>query len=164
MQILRLVQGKILFDEFDSLELGSNWQVIPDDSSRYSLAERPGFLKAFHGDTNLLLLTDEPDEYVIDIRNEYVPLNGQISAGLSVYKSIDNQLEVLEYYDENQDSSFVYQYLRLERSGSVYTAYGRNTETDAWILVGSGEFHSSGKVGITVKGPSVAGSSEYSVA
>lgn len=163
MQILRLVQGKILFDEFDSLELGSNWQVIPDDSSRYSLSERPGFLKAFHGDTNLLILTNEPDEYVIDIRNEYIPLNTQISAGLTVYKSMDTQLEVLEYLDSTKDESFVYQYLRLERSGQVYTAYGKNTDSDPWELVGAGEFLSSGKVGLTIKGPSVAGSSEFNL-
>lgn len=163
MQILRLVQGKILFDEFDSIELGSNWQVIPDDSARYSLAERPGFLKAFHGETNLLILTNEPDEYVIDIKNEYVPLNGQISAGLTVYKSIDTQLEVLEYLDTTKDASYVYQYLRLERSGNVYTAYGRNNDTSNWELIGSGEFLSSGKVGLTIKGPSIAGSSEYNL-
>jgi hypothetical protein len=163
MQILRLVQGKILFDEFESSDLGSNWQVIPDDSTRYSLTERPGYLKAFHGDTNLLILTNEPDEYVVDIRNEYVPLNAQVSSGLSVYKSIDCQLEFLEYFDSSKDASVVYQYLRLEKDGTVYTGYGRNTDTAPWELIGSGEFESSGKVGLSIKGPSIAGSSDYNL-
>jgi hypothetical protein len=163
MNIVRLTQGKLFFDEFSQESLNSNWTTIPNDALRYSLIERPGYLKMFHDSPDLLVLLDEPDHYIIDIRNEYVPYSDQVQAGLVVFKTLQEKLEILEYYDELKDSSIVYQYLRLEKYGSVYTAYGKNNEEASWELVGSGEFRSAGKVGFIVKGPAVQGSSDYNV-
>lgn len=153
MEIIRIINGMLYNDEFDSTTLNKKWLLIPNDSTRYSLVERSGFLKLFHGNPNLMLLLEEPDsEYVFDLRNEYVPNNELIQAGIIVFKSQDNSLELLEYYDQEQSTLVVYEFLRIERSNGIYTAYGKNTSSDSWELIGSGEFESAGKVGIVLIG------------
>jgi len=163
MNIIRLISGMLFFEEFDSTQLDSRWTVTPNDALRYSLVERPGFLKMFHGIPDLYLLTIEPDNYVVDIKNEYVPINNSIHAGICAYKTMQSQLEVSEYYDETQDAAFVYQFIRLEKDGNVYTAYGKNLDQSSWELVASCEFKSSGKFGMSLKGPQTEGASDYNL-
>ena len=72
MEIIRIIKGMLYDDEFENTTLDKKWLLIPNDSTRYSLVERSGFLKLFHGNPNLMLLLEEPDsEYVFDLRNEY---------------------------------------------------------------------------------------------
>lgn len=164
MNVVRIVKGELFFDEFDSIDLDAKWLMVPNDASRYSLVERPGYLKIFHGNPNIITLINEPaDNYILDMRNEYVPSSATIQAGLIAFKTYDESLELLEYYDETKDASFVYEYLRLERSGNVYTAYGRNSSGGGWELIGSGEFKSSGKVGMVVKGDHFIGAPDLNV-
>jgi len=163
MNTTRLVSGKIFFDDFDSTELNLAWTLVPNDDTRYSLAERPGYLKLFHSDPDVMLLLDEPEKYVLDMKNDYLPLSSLVQSGIVIFREIDNSLEILEYYDEEQDVSFVYEYMRVIKSGNVYTMYGRNTLAANWELVASMEFESAGKIGLICKGPAVAGSSQFQV-
>lgn len=163
MNTVKIVSGKILFDEFDSTNLNDCWTLIPNDPTRYSLTERSGFLKIFHGDPDIMMIMDEPDQYVLDLRNEYVPLNDSCRAGIVVYKDLDNSLEVLEWMDSTKDASYVYEFIRIIKNNNIYTAYGMNTEGGTWDLIGSGEFQSAGKVGLIVRGPSIEGSPDFVV-
>jgi hypothetical protein len=153
MNTVRLIKGEIFFDDFDLINLDSRWTILPQDSSRYSLTERSGFIKLLHGTVDLMMLTDEPGaSYVMDIRNEYVPLEDSDQAGIIIFRTQDDSLELLEYYDPTKDSSIVYEYLRVIKQGSIYTFYGMNTLGGTWELIGSVEYTSAGKVGLIVKG------------
>lgn len=163
MRIIKLVSGMIFNDEFDSTELNSRWDVIPNLPLRYSLIEKPGYLQVYHGSPDLMFLFNEPNKYIMDIRNEYVPQNDGLYAGVIAFKSKDECLEVLEYYDVESSSSSVYEYIRLIKDNNLYTAYGKNHEDSEWQLVGCGEFISTGKAGIVVRGPSISGSSTFSL-
>lgn len=159
MNIIKIVSGILFFDEFDDQNLKLDWLLIPNDSLRYSLVEKPGYLKLYHNTPDLLLLIEETStSYVLDVKNEYVPSDGTVQGGLIVFKATNDNLELLEYYSDTQDESIVYEFLRLEKSNSVYTGYGKNHIMDDWELIGSTEFTGSGKVGITLKGYNIASS------
>ncbi len=153
MNTVRLVRGEIFFDDFTEPTLRDEWTVIPNDELRYSLTERPGFINLYHGSQDLMMLIDEPESYVMDVKNDYVPNTEYQQAGLIAFRGIGDSLEILEYFDVNRDESFVYRYLRLIKELQIYTIYCRNTEWDEWELIGSLEFKSAGKVGLIVKGP-----------
>jgi hypothetical protein len=164
MNLNRISKGELLFDEFNSTSLNSSWLVIPNDPLRYSLVELSSYLKLFHGSTDLMVLTDEPDvSYVLDIKNNYVPQSDGIQAGIVVFKELNDNLEILEYYDVEKSSAFVYEYLRLMKNGSFYTVYARNTEASSWELVASVQFENAGKVGLIIKGPLISGAPEFEV-
>lgn len=164
MTTIRLVRGEIFFDDFDTTTLNERWDVVvPNDFLRYSLTEQPGFIKLFHRDPNFMILTDEPESYVLDMRNEYVVQNGINMAGIIVLREYDNSLEILEYYDLEKDQSFVYQFIRIVKQGDIYTFYGKNIESSEWEMVASVNYQSAGKVGLIVKGPAVAGSPDFQV-
>lgn len=163
MNIKRLVTGALFFDNFDTTTLDEHWDVLPNDSLRYSLVERPGYLKMYHGEQDLYILTEEPENYVLDMRNEYVPLNVLVQSGLVVFRELGSNLEILEFYDENKPSSSIYEYIRLIKQGRTYTIYGRQTSSDDWELIDVTIFDSSGRVGLLCKGPQVSGASIFSV-
>lgn len=163
MNTIRLVKGEIFFDDFNSAELDPRWTLLPNLPERISLVERPGYLKIFHGVPDIMVLMDESDNYILDVKNDYIPLTSLVQSGIIVFRELDQSLEVLEYYDAERSEYYVYEYIRLIKSGNLYTVYGRNTQQDSWELVASLEFQSAGKVGLICKGPSVAGSSHYNV-
>jgi len=157
MIIKRLAKGEIFFDEFNSLSLDPKWIAIPNNPSRYSLSENPGFLTVHHGSEDITFLLDEVEEYVIDMKNDYVPLSSAVQIGLVVYNGPPNNLEFLEYYEITKPPESVYQYLRLIKQNKIYTMYGKNNDITDWELVASVEFTSAGFVGIVCKGPNVPG-------
>lgn len=163
MNTIRLVKGELFFDEFNNENLDERWTMIPFLPSRFSLTTNPGFLQVTHGSEDVMFLIDEPDTYVLDMKNEYVPQNELVQAGLIVFKELGNSLEVLEYYDETKSELSIYEYLRITKSGNVYTIYGRQTNLDAWELVASLEFLSAGKIGLICKGPLTAGTTPFNV-
>lgn len=154
MITVRLSSGKILFEEFTDPTLNrSVWEVKPDNPSRYSLTEQFGSLKLFHGESDAYLLTTEPDEsYVLDMHNTYWPQVDGDQAGLVVYKSETEKLEILEYFDVEKNERFVYEYLRIIKSGDLYSAYGRNLDHEVWELFGTIKILGAGKVGLVIKG------------
>lgn len=164
MNLVRISKGELFFDEFNSSSLNSNWQTIPNDPLRYSLIELDSQLKLFHGIPDFMILTDEPGvSYVFDMKNNYIPLSEGVQAGIVVFKELNDSLEILEYYDIQKDSSFVYKYLRLVKNGSNYTIYAKNTELSSWELIASVKFEDAGKVGLIIKGPLIAGAPEFEV-
>jgi hypothetical protein len=163
MNIIRLTSGKIFFDEFDESVLKTEWKLIPDDNSRYSLVERPGFINIYHGIPNFMMLCDEPSSYILDVKNEYLPNNDLIQAGVIVYSSEEEKLEVLEYFDVAKSSAFVYNYIRVEKSDYIYTIYGKNLIDTPWEFIGAVRFNSSAKVGLLVKGPQTGNAPDFSV-
>jgi len=163
MNVIRLASGKIFFDEFNDAILNTEWQVIPNDSSRYSLVESPGFIKMFHGIPDIMLLHDEPSSYVLDVKNDYVPNSDLIYAGIIVYKTTDQNLEILEYYDVNKQSAFIYNYLRVIKNNNIYVVYGKNLVDTPWEFIGSVKFDSSAKIGLYVKGPQSGSSPDFIV-
>ena len=96
MKIKKVVNGTILFDDFNTDILGEHWQCVPQDTLRVSLLSYPGYLALDHGDPDLLLLTNEPDEYVFELRNNYTPVNYENSAGIIVYRTNDESMLILE--------------------------------------------------------------------
>jgi hypothetical protein len=162
--LIRISKGEIFFDEFNSGVLDNKWTLIPNDSLRYSVDELPNYLKMFHGTPDFMLLLDEPDtKYVMDIKNNYIPLSGAVQAGIIVFRELNNSLEILEYYDVSKDESFVYEYMRLSRNGQIYTVYAKNVITDPWEMLASVQYEGAGKIGLIVKGPNVSGASEFEV-
>lgn len=154
MNTIRLSKGQILFDEFEETTINEAWTLMPNDLLRVSLTERTGYIRLYHGPQDIMLLTDEPDNYVLDLRNEYVPISSQVQSGVVVFGEAGKNLEVLEWYDETKEEYIVYQFIRIIRQGSIYTVYGRNTEVDRWELIASIPYEGSGKIGLIVKGPS----------
>jgi len=153
MNIVKIVSGKIFFDEFDNTELNPKWEMIPYLPQRISTSELSGFLKMYHGNPDVYLLVDEPDnEFVLDIRNNYRPQIHDIYAGIVVFKEPNYNLELLEYYDVSKAETYVYEYMRLVKTKDVYIAYGKNTLSEPWEVLGSGYFYSGKKIGLVVKG------------
>ena len=164
MITVKLVSGKIFFDNFDSTSLKDEWNVVPNDSSRYNLTELDGTLKLLHGSQDVQILIDEaPDSYVIDISNSYVPQASGDMGGIVVVKGKDENLEVLEFYDEEKSEQFVYRYIRLVRVGNIYSAYGRNQDLWAWEYIGSVTLsNENGLVGLILKGDNYSGYVDFS--
>lgn len=156
--LIRLRRGQIFFDDFDDAVLNSSWQVSPNLDTRYSLAEAPGNLTVYHGEEDLKFLVDSADEFVVDLRNDYLPRVDSNQAGLTIYNTDEDSLEFLECYDELKNESFVYQFMRIVKQGDIYNCYGKNDISSKFELIGSVSYKSSGKIGIIVKGPNMAGS------
>lgn len=161
--ITRISSGKIFVDEFESSQLNDKWTVLPNDPLRYNLTEVPGHLVIYHGDTDIMFLVDEPENYVLDVKNDYIPSNSVNQAGVIIYKSAEDNIEVLEYFDVEQNEKYVYKYIRVVKYNNVYTIYGKNSEQEPWEVFGSIEFEGAGKVGLIVKGPLEGSSSQFLV-
>lgn len=161
MDTIRLVTGKIFFEEFEGTDLDPRWEVTPNDTLRYTLAD--SFINIYHGVPKFMLLTNEPDNYVLDLKNDYIPVSTNNDAGIIVFKSIDGSLEILEYFDVLKSAVSVYEYIRLVKSGDIYTVYGKNNDFSDWSLIGSVEFKSAGKVGLCANGPSLQNSPVFKV-
>jgi len=161
--LIRIFKGEIFSDEFNTGVLSDEWTLIPNDSLRYSVTELPDYLKMFHGTPDFMMLINEPEQYVMDVKNNYVPLTEAVQAGIVVFRELDRSLEILEYYDVTKDESFVYEYIRLVKQGQIYTVYAKNTISSSWELLACVNYEGSGKVGLIVKGPAVAGASEFEV-
>lgn len=91
-------------DSFDSSELGSCWFWIREDTSHWSLSERPGWMRIesngnFHqpqsNTTKNILLRAFPDgNMVIQSRLDYTG-DGYTGAGLMFYKDDDNFVDIM---------------------------------------------------------------------
>ncbi len=84
-------------DNFDSSLLHPFWSWVNEDPTRWSLIERPGFLRIMThsgrvGDKNLLLQNTPTGDFEISTRVIFTPTNNFHIAGLVLYQDTNNYL------------------------------------------------------------------------
>jgi hypothetical protein len=143
----------MFMDDFNSTSLGMEYTLSSSDPERYSLTERPGFLRLKHGADTFLVLLDTPDtDFVFEISNSYLPVLESDFSGIVAWKSMDDYVELLEWYDTSQDTAMTYPYMRLEKVGLSYTGYG-SQDGETWTLIGTIKMVGAGKIGLVINGP-----------
>jgi hypothetical protein len=149
----RASTGNIFFDSFDEANLNERWVVTPSLSSRYSLAERPGYLRVKHADSSTYIVTDLPatNEMMFEMKNDYKPVVSNDIGGIVVYKSSIDRVELVEYYDPVLDASRNYLYVRMIKNGDVFDGYGSQDGVQ-WDLIGSTRIEDAAKIGIVLNG------------
>ena len=149
----RVISGNIFLDNFDSVNLDKRWTASPSLDSRYSLVERPGYLRIKHADTPTYILTDIPntEQLMFEIKNDYKPVVSTDIGGIVVFKTIDDRVELVEYYDPVIDVSRNYLYVRMYKNGDVYDGYG-SQDGITWELIGSARIEDAAKIGLVLNG------------
>jgi hypothetical protein len=145
--------GDIFFDDFDGPTLDERWVVTPSLASRYSLSERPGYLRVKHAESSTYILTDIPatNEMLFEIKNDYKPVVSNDIGGIVVYKTSTDRVELIEYYDPILDATRNYLYVRMYKSGDVFDGYG-SQDGILWELIGSARIEDAVKIGIVLNG------------
>lgn len=152
-QLLRAKVGVLFFDDFNDTHLQERWVATPSLSSRFSLTERPGYLRVKHSDTPTYIVTDMPqsNRMMIELKNDYKPIIPSDTGGLVVFKTLLDRVELVEYYDEDIDASRSYLYMRLVRRDDMFDGYGSQDGT-SWELIGSTRIKDAAKIGICLSG------------
>lgn len=145
----RLSTGKILEDNFTSTALNEMWQPSPTDPSRYSLTEKPGYLRLKHGDSPIYMLIDLPNrDFVFEIKNEYNPTKDQDTGGIVVFRDETHSVQLLEYFDSQKGVGMNFTHMRMVRMGSLYSGYGSKDNGATWQLIGTTTSDTVYKIGL----------------
>lgn len=133
-------------DSFDALD--SAWVATPNDSSRFSVTERPGYLRLQPG-PQLYLLRDQPGErYLIDVQLDYIPTQDGDEAGLAVFLAENHKAELVSYFDAARPEQWTG--LRLFRNGDSYEGYA--FDGTSWKMIGRVLLPSAHLVGLVLRG------------
>lgn len=128
------------------------WQISPSDDKRFSLTERPGYLRLRHGDPDLFCLMTSPRfDFVFEIDTDYDPIRASDTGGIVAYRDKDTRIELLEYYDPQTGTARGYNRLRLVRQSDLFSGYGSDDNGRSWELIGT-SYLSAPKVGIVLHG------------
>lgn len=150
----RLSTGRIMEDDFTDTSLQSVWEPSPSDATRYSLTERPGYLRLKHGDVPLYLFMDLPNrDFVFEMKNAYTPGIADDSGGIVVYYNDEQYIQLLEYYDTVKGVGVNYTNMRMVRKGSLYSGYGSKDNGNTWELIGSTTSDDVNKIGLVLNHP-----------
>jgi hypothetical protein len=149
----RTSTGDIFFDDFNGTSLDERWVLTPSLDSRYSLSEKPGYLRIKHSDSSTYILTDIPatNEMLFEIKNDYKPVVSNDIGGIVVYKTSSDRVELVEYYDPILDASRNYLYVRMYKSGDIFDGYG-SQDGVLWELIGSARIEDAVKIGLVLNG------------
>lgn len=128
------------------------WQISPSDETRYSLKERPGFLRLKHGSSDVFCLMTIPHfDFVFEIDTDYSPLRASDQGGIAVYRDKDTRIELLEYYDPDVGGAKGYNRLRIVRQSDLYSGYGSDDNGKTWELIGT-TYMTAPKIGMVLHG------------
>jgi regulation of enolase protein 1 (concanavalin A-like superfamily) len=107
--IKQIANGKWI-DQFDKTTLDSRWEWVREDSTHWSLTERPGFLRITTQEGGLfreentaknLLLTDPSQEdFQIITKIDFSPTENHQRAGLMVYQDDDHYILLTRRYSD----------------------------------------------------------------
>jgi hypothetical protein len=159
----RISNGLVLIDKFDSNELNPIWQVSPSDNTRYSLTEKPGYLRMKHGDPDLFILMNSPRfDFVFEVDTSYVPERASDSGGITAFRDQQTRIELLEYYDPTTGTTKGYDRLRMVRQADLFSGYGSNDNGKTWELIGI-SYLSAPKIGMVLHGIQEAQSDNLNV-
>lgn len=148
----RIHSGLVFVDDFASGQLHPRWQVSPSDNSRYSLTDRPGYLRLKHGYPDLFILMDSPRfDYVLEAETSYVPVRPTDQGGIVAFRDNETYIELLEYYDPQTGTTYAYDLIRMVRRGDLLEGYGSNNAGATWELIGT-SYLSAPKVGLSLHG------------
>lgn len=148
----RISSGLVFLDEFATDRLNPVWQVSPSDESRYSLTERPGYLRLKHGDPDLFILMNSPRfDHVFEMDVDYSPVRASDQGGIAAFRDKDTRIEMLEYYDPDKGTAQQWGVIRMKRTGDLFEGYGSNDTGKTWELVGV-SYLTAPKIGMTLKG------------
>ncbi|GED68092.1 hypothetical protein BRE01_17940 [Brevibacillus reuszeri] len=143
--------GFIYEDHFDSPSLDSQWNMTPNDSTRWSLSESSGSLRLKSGAQPLYLFLDvlsSIKQFVFDVKNSYNPTEPGNTGGIAVFADSKDFFHIEEYYDSSLGTAKSYPWLRLVRSLNTYSAYWSDDGV-IWNIIGSEEFNRlAPKIGI----------------
>lgn len=145
--------GNVFTDNFEKATLGKRWTVSPSLSARYSLEERPSYLRIKHAETPTYILTDLPLEsnLMFQIKNDYQPEISTDIGGIIVFKTLDDRVELVEYFDELMGLSRNYLYVRMYKNKDVFDGYG-SQDGIKWELIGSARIEDATKIGLVLNG------------
>lgn len=159
----RTSSGHLFTETFDSATLHDRWQISPSNHSRYSLTERPGYLRLKHGDPDIFLLMSSPRfDHVIEVDTDYAPVRPSDQGGIVAYRDNNTFVEMLEYFDEKTGITMAYDRIRMVRRSDLFEGYGSNDNGKTWDLVGTAYLEAP-KIGIALHGINESGSDTLDV-
>lgn len=159
----RISNGLVFRDQFETIELNSMWQVSPSDNTRYSLTEKPGYLRLKHGDPDLFILMNSPRfDFVMEVDTKYVPVRASDQGGIVAFRDKDTRLELLEYFDPATGTTIAYDRIRIIRRSDLIEGYGSNNNGKTWDLIGV-SYLSAPKIGVVLHGIQEAQSSNLDI-
>ncbi|MCL6456681.1 MAG: carbohydrate binding domain-containing protein [Gorillibacterium sp.] len=139
-------------DEFNASALDSQWNWIRESSSKWSLADRPGFLRITSESGDIvdggstaknILLTGAPEgDWTMETKLDGKPTSQWSQGGLIVYEDDNSYFRLTRLYGSGNQIQFTRQidavrehvevpdtiassilYMRIVKSGSTYSAY-----------------------------------------
>lgn len=156
--INRISSGFIFQDTFDATLLHERWQVSPSNNARYSLTEKPGFLRLKHGDPDLFILMNAPrTDFVIEVDTNYDPVELSDKGGIVAFRDNKTAVSMLEYYDDKMGTAYGFNNLRMVRHADLFEGYGSNNNGKTWEFVGASALDAP-KIGVTLQGIQESGS------
>jgi hypothetical protein len=139
------------------------WQVSPSDNTRYSLTEKPGYLRMKHGDPDLFILINSPRyDFVLEVDTSYVPVRASDQGGVAAFRDQQTRIELLEYYDPATGTTKAFDKLRLIRRADLFEGYGSNDNGKTWELIGV-SYMTAPKVGMVLHGIQEAQSDDLDI-
>lgn len=133
-ELIKTKAGKILYDNFATAGI-ENWLISPEDLSRYSLTERPGYLRLKHGTPDIYLLRPLPaDDFIFEAEFDYKPTVTGDTGGVTLYTSPEERVDIQIYYDATIDATKTYSRCRIVKTGNTYSLY---SFAGSWELVGT---------------------------
>ena len=133
------VSGLILVEDFNS--------------PTFSPLLRPQAVYSFGGSYitissgELLFDLIDHDNLVIDVENDYIPLEYGDYGGIRLKRGRE-RIDFVEYYTEPQSA---YPWVRVVKKNNVYTGFGANAEGE-WVNRGQINFHNADTLAIVVNG------------
>jgi hypothetical protein len=149
----RVESGLIYYNDFDSSNLDYNLKLSSTESGRFEVGG--GYLTLFHGVMPFkVFLKVLEDKYVVVMKNDYNPTVVGDVGGLVVFQDEKTDIEIEEYYNEEEGVTKTYPFLKIEKDGINYYAYWSD-DGITWYLLGSTAVIFSGEnVGVFLKGVS----------
>jgi hypothetical protein len=149
-------------DDFSATTLGAGWNWVREDATRWSLTERPGYMRIISqiGDIwtgqnnarNLLLRPAPAGDFVITTKLDFTPADNYRQAMLLVYADDDNYVALKRIFvngdlisftrevngsfqEHNISGNLTTVYLRIVKMGTTYDGY-YSADGQTWILAG----------------------------
>lgn len=126
-----LVGSNDFIEDFNDSTIQSPWFWIREDSSAWSLSERPGFLRIRTQEgtldqnsvfNNLLLRPSVNTNYILTIRVDFLPIQNFHEASIYLYADDDNWIKLSRLFQDTTLSGDVYLFAH-ERNGTFHPGF-----------------------------------------
>jgi hypothetical protein len=144
----KIANGFLFEDTFNEHNL--LWQLSPNDGSR--VVYEGDYMGLKHGDLKLSVSIPTPQKNSYIMQAHIYHHSSTISdvSGIVILSNSGNQIEYQNYFNEEETSS-VYQYVKVCAESDVYTFYA-SVDGVTWILVGNSHMYDANRIGFFIDG------------